>query len=54
MSEKKRNADRISKGKSEGKGPLERPRHKWEDLIEMGWGDMGWINLGRGTSGGLL
>jgi hypothetical protein len=32
-------------GKPEGKGPLETPRHSWEDNIKMdfqevGWGDM--------------
>jgi hypothetical protein len=34
-------------GKSEGIGPLERPRRRWVDnirmdLIEVGWGDVNW------------
>jgi hypothetical protein len=38
-------------GKPEGRRPLERPRHRWEDNIEMdlrevGWG-MIWINLAQ-------
>jgi hypothetical protein len=46
----KRNAYRISVGKLEGKRPLGRPRHRWEDNIKMdlreiGWGDMKWIDL---------
>jgi len=37
-------------GKHEGKRPLGRPSHRWEDnfkmdLQEVGWGDMDWINL---------
>jgi hypothetical protein len=41
----KRNAYRILVGKPEGKGPLERPRRRWEDNIktdlrEIGWGGM--------------
>jgi hypothetical protein len=39
-------------GKSERKGPLERPRSRWEDNIKMdlreiGWGSMGWIELAQ-------
>jgi hypothetical protein len=30
-----RNAYRISVGKPEGKGPLGRPRYRWEDNIKM-------------------
>jgi hypothetical protein len=46
----KRNAYRILVGKPEGKRPLGRPRHRWEDNIKMdlreiGWGGMGRINL---------
>jgi hypothetical protein len=48
-------------GKLEGKRPLERPRHSWEDGIKMdlgksGWGEA-WIGfnwLRIGTSGKLL
>jgi len=39
-------------GKPEGKGPLERPRHRWEDNIkmdlqEMGCGVMDWIEMAQ-------
>ena len=39
-------------GKPEGKRPLGRPRHKWEDNIEtylqeLGWDDMDWIGLAQ-------
>jgi hypothetical protein len=45
-----RNACRILVGKPEGKRPLGRPRHRWEnnikmDLREIGWGGMDWIDL---------
>jgi hypothetical protein len=41
---------RVLVGKSEGKRPLGRPRHRWEDNInmnlkEVGCGVMGWIEL---------
>jgi hypothetical protein len=37
-------------GKQEGKRPLGRPRHRWEDNIKMDlreirWGGMDWIDL---------
>jgi hypothetical protein len=39
-------------GKHEGKGPLGRPRSRWEDNIKMdlgeaGWCVMDWIDLAR-------
>ena len=39
-------------GKPEGKRPLERPRHRWEDnnkidLQEVGCGSMDWIQLAQ-------
>jgi hypothetical protein len=38
----KRIAHRISVGNLEGKGPVGRPRNRWEDikvaLTEIGWG----------------
>jgi len=39
-------------GKPEGKRPLGRPRHRWEDNIKMdlqevGCGGMDWIKLGQ-------
>jgi hypothetical protein len=40
------------RGKPEGKRPLGRPRHRWEDNIktglqEVGCGGMEWIELGQ-------
>jgi hypothetical protein len=48
----KRNAYRILVGKPEGKRPLGRLRHRWEDNIktdlrEIGWGGMDWIDLAQ-------
>jgi hypothetical protein len=48
----KRNAYRILVGKPEGKRPLGRPRHRWENNIKMdlraiGWGGMDWIDLAQ-------
>jgi hypothetical protein len=48
----KRNAYRILVGKPEGKIPLERPRCRWVDHIqidlrEIGWGGMDWIDLAQ-------
>jgi hypothetical protein len=55
-----RNAYRILMGKPDGKRPLRRRRHRWEDNIKMkfkdiGWDVMDWIHLAQNrTSGGLL
>jgi hypothetical protein len=43
---------RVLLGKSEGKRPLGRPRHRWEDNIKMdlqevGCGGMDWIELAQ-------
>jgi hypothetical protein len=48
----KRNSYRILARKLEGKRPLERTRHRWEDNIKMdfreiGWGAMDWIDLAQ-------
>jgi len=48
----RRGVYRILVGKSEGKGPLARPRRRWEgnikmDLREVGFGVMDWIELPR-------
>jgi hypothetical protein len=48
----KRNAYRISVGKSEGKRPLGRPRLKWVnnikiDLSEIGWDGVAWIDMAQ-------
>jgi hypothetical protein len=40
-------AYRVLVGKSEGRRPLERPRHRWEDNIKMDLRDMG---LGEGDT----
>jgi hypothetical protein len=34
-------------GKPEGKRPLGRPRRRWVDLLEVGWGDVDWIGLAQ-------
>jgi hypothetical protein len=43
---------KVLVGKLEGKRPLERPRHRWEDNIKMdiqevGCGGMDWIELAQ-------
>ena len=48
----RRGAYRLLVGKSEGKGPLGRPRRRLEDNIRMilqdvGCGGMDWINLAQ-------
>jgi hypothetical protein len=48
----KRNAYRLLVGKSKGKTPLGRPRHRWVDnirmdLVEVGWSDVDWICLAQ-------
>jgi hypothetical protein len=47
-----RGAYNILVGRPEGRRPLGRPRHRWEDTIKMdlreiGFGDVGWIHLAR-------
>jgi hypothetical protein len=37
-----RNMYRVLVGKPEGKGPLERPRHRWEDGLKMDLKEIGW------------
>jgi hypothetical protein len=49
---KKKNAYRMLVGKSEGKRPLGRPRHRWmENIImnlrEIGWDGMDWIDVAQ-------
>jgi hypothetical protein len=55
----RRGAYRTLVGKPEGRRPLERPRHRWEDNIKMdlqkGWGaQTGLIWFRIGTGGRLL
>jgi len=52
----RRGVYRVLVGKPEGKGPLERPRRRWEDNIKMdlqevGCGDMDWIDLAQDGDG---
>jgi len=47
---KRRGVCRVLVGKPEGKRPLGRPKHRWEDNIklyyqEVGCGDVDWIDL---------
>jgi hypothetical protein len=42
-----RNVYRLLVGKPEGKRPLERPRRRWMNLLELGWGDVDWIGLAQ-------
>jgi hypothetical protein len=42
----RRGAYRVLVGRPEGKRPLGRPRHRWEDN-RRGMGDMEWIDLAR-------
>jgi hypothetical protein len=47
-----RNVYRVLMGKPEGKRPLGRPRHRWEDGIRMDhrgidWGSVDWIKLAQ-------
>jgi hypothetical protein len=46
------NVYRVLMGKPNGKRPLERPRHRWDDgikidLREIGWGGVEWIHLAQ-------
>jgi hypothetical protein len=43
---------RVLMGKQEGKRPLERPTHRWVDVIRMdlresGWGSVEWTQLAQ-------
>jgi hypothetical protein len=47
-----RGAYRVLVGRPEGKRPLGRPRHRWEDNIKMDFGEIGigganWIRLAQ-------
>jgi len=56
----RRGVYRVLVGKPEGKRPLGRPRHRWEDNIKMdlgGWNEGVWNGSSRlriGTGGGHL
>jgi len=49
---KQRGVYRVLVGRAEGKRPLGRPRHRWDDNIKMGLREMGidgayWIKLAQ-------
>jgi hypothetical protein len=46
---RKRIAYSLLVGKPEVKRPLGRPRRRWVDLLEIGWGGVHWIGLARDT-----
>ena len=39
---KRRGANRVLVGETERKGPLGKPRHRWEDNIKMDLQEMMW------------
>jgi len=41
----RRVADRVLVGKPEGKRPVGRPRHRWEDNIKMDLQEVGWGSM---------
>jgi hypothetical protein len=43
---------KVLVGQPEGKRPLRRVRHRWEDEIRMDLREFSWLRVG--TSGGLL
>ena len=49
-----RGVHRVLVGKPEGKRPLGRPRHRWEDNIKMDLQEVGGSWLRIGTGGGYL
>ena len=49
-----RDVHRFLMGKPEGKRPLGRPRHRWEDNIKMDLQEVGGSWLRIGTGGGRL
>jgi hypothetical protein len=58
--DERRGAYRVLVGKSEGKRPLGKPRHRWEFNIKMDLQEGGWVAytglmwLRRATGGGHL
>jgi hypothetical protein len=47
----RRNMYRVFVGKPEGKRPLGRPRHRWEDVIRMDLREIGWGGCGVDSPG---
>jgi hypothetical protein len=57
--EKRKKVYRVLVGKPKGKGPLGRPRHRWEDNVKMNIQEVGCAGIGSswlmiGTGGGQL
>ena len=59
--ELRRGVNRVLVGKPEGKRPLRRPRHRWEDNIKMDFQEVGggrgdWMELAQDMEkwGGLV
>ena len=50
----RRGIHRVLVGKPEGKRPLGKPRHRWEDNIKMDLHEVGLIWLRTGTGYGRL
>jgi len=52
--QERRGIYKVLAGKSEGKGPLGRPRHRWEDNIKVhlqevgAWTGSSWLRIGTG------
>jgi hypothetical protein len=49
----RKGAYRVLVGKPEGKIPLGRPRHRWEDNMKMNLQEVGWGAGGGGGGGGV-
>jgi hypothetical protein len=47
----RRNVYRVLMGKPEGKRPIERSRHRWEDGIKMDLREIGWRGCRVGSPG---
>ena len=43
--EERRGAYRVLVGRPEGKRPLGRPRHRWEENIKMALQEVGWMDM---------
>jgi hypothetical protein len=46
-----RNTYTILVGKSEGRRPLRRPRHRWEDIMKIDLWEVGFWGCGLNSSG---
>jgi hypothetical protein len=41
----RRRINKVMEGKPEGKKPLGRPRHRWEDINQKDLQEVGWTGL---------